>query len=83
MARVLKPGGKAYFSLSNRRFPTKVIDIWNTTNDVEHAFLIGSFFHYSGGFQAPSAVEISPNKDRFPIVFGNSTNNAYLTVVEA
>ena len=50
VARVLKPGGKALFSLSNRRFPTKAINIWNETNDVEHAFIVGSFFHFAGGF---------------------------------
>lgn len=31
--RVLRPGGKAIMSFSNRCFPTKAINIWLSTND--------------------------------------------------
>lgn len=34
--RVLKPGGTAIISQSNRCFPTKAINIWLNTNDLEH-----------------------------------------------
>jgi SAM-dependent methyltransferase len=60
--RVLKPGGSAIISQSNRCFPTKAIDIWLRTNDYEHIFIIGSYFHYAGGFQPAEALDISPNK---------------------
>mmetsp|Transcript_31924 Transcript_31924/g.42149 ORF Transcript_31924/g.42149 Transcript_31924/m.42149 type:complete len:269 (-) Transcript_31924:334-1140(-) len=62
--RVLRPGGKAIMSMSNRCFPTKVINIWLQTNDLEHLFIVGSYFHYSGGFEAPEAIDISPNPGR-------------------
>lgn len=53
MGRVLKPGGKAIMSFSNRCFPTKAIDIWCRTGDMEHVFIVGCYFHYSGMFSEP------------------------------
>jgi SAM-dependent methyltransferase len=62
--RVLKPGGLAIISQSNRCFPTKAIDIWLHTNDLEHVFIIGSYFHYAGGFEKPESFDISPHPGR-------------------
>ncbi len=64
ISRVLRPGGKAIMTLSNRCFPTKAWQLWLQTNDFEHIFIVGSFFHYAGGFEQPSAVDISPNPGR-------------------
>ena len=80
VARVLRPGGTAMFALSNRCFPSKAISLWLQTNDLEHVFIVGSFFHYSGGFQKASAEEIGPNPKW---VGGQSMNEAYLAVVRA
>eukprot|EP01024_Parvocaulis_polyphysoides_P059210 TRINITY_DN6396_c0_g1_i5.p1 TRINITY_DN6396_c0_g1~~TRINITY_DN6396_c0_g1_i5.p1 ORF type:complete len:322 (+),score=29.44 TRINITY_DN6396_c0_g1_i5:98-967(+) len=62
MHRVLKPGGTAIMSFSNRCFPTKAIAIWTSTDDLEHIYIVGSYFHYSvkGGYTNPVAVDISP-----------------------
>eukprot|EP00555_Chaetoceros_dichaeta_P009067 CAMPEP_0198254210 /NCGR_PEP_ID=MMETSP1447-20131203/4555_1 /TAXON_ID=420782 /ORGANISM="Chaetoceros dichaeta, Strain CCMP1751" /LENGTH=234 /DNA_ID=CAMNT_0043940177 /DNA_START=162 /DNA_END=866 /DNA_ORIENTATION=- len=80
VARVLKPGGCAMFALSNRCFPTKAIDLWLKTNDLEHVYTVGSYFHYTGMFKPPSATEVGPN----PVwVMGQSQNIAYLSVVRA
>eukprot|EP00632_Arachnochrysis_sp_CCMP2950_P007468 CAMPEP_0185715108 /NCGR_PEP_ID=MMETSP1164-20130828/40168_1 /TAXON_ID=1104430 /ORGANISM="Chrysoreinhardia sp, Strain CCMP2950" /LENGTH=235 /DNA_ID=CAMNT_0028382697 /DNA_START=57 /DNA_END=761 /DNA_ORIENTATION=- len=81
VARVLKPGGAALFALSNRCFPSKAVNIWLRTNDLEHVFIVGSYFHYAGGFDPPSAVEVSPNRDSTPWMGGTSQNIAYLAVV--
>ena len=62
--RVLKPGGIAIMSQSNRCFPTKAINIWLNTNDMEHIFIIGSYFHYAMGFDKPEAFDISPKPGR-------------------
>jgi len=83
VARVLKPGGAAMFSLSNRCFPTKAVGIWLSTNDLEHVYIVGSYFHYASGFKPPSAVEVSPNQAITPWFGGRSQNNAYLSVVKA
>lgn len=45
-------------------FPTKVFQIWLQTSDIEHVFIVGSFFHYAGGFEPPSCDDISPNPGR-------------------
>ena len=34
--RVLKPGGRAIMSFSNRCFPTKAVSIWTATGDLDH-----------------------------------------------
>ncbi|KAL6974697.1 hypothetical protein U1Q18_028877 [Sarracenia purpurea var. burkii] len=64
MRRVLKPGGLAIISFSNRCFWTKAISIWTSTADADHVMIVGSYFHYAGGFEPPQAVDISPNPGR-------------------
>jgi len=80
VSRVLKPGGAAMFALSNRCFPTKAINIWLRTNDLEHVFIVGSYFHYAGGFKPATAEEVGPNPSW---IGGRSQNIAYLSVVRA
>ncbi|KAF9614004.1 hypothetical protein IFM89_014804 [Coptis chinensis] len=79
MNRILKPGGLAIMSFSNRCFWTKAISIWTSTNDADHAFIVGSYFHYAGGFEPPQAVDISPNpgrSDPMYIVYSRKVNTA-------
>lgn len=60
MGRVLRPGGRAIMSFSNRCFPTKVINIWSRTTDVEHVFIVGCYFHFSNAFQRAQAHDLKP-----------------------
>jgi len=83
VARVLKPGGAAMFALSNRCFPTKAVKVWLNTDDLEHVYVVGSYFHYAKGFKPPSAVEVSPNQATTSWSGGQSQNVAYLAVVKA
>jgi len=69
IGRVLRPGGVCMLSMSNRCFPTKAFQIWLRTNDVEHIFVVGSFFHYSGLFEPPKCDDISPNPGRSDPLF--------------
>ncbi|KAL9443750.1 hypothetical protein AB3S75_017015 [Citrus x aurantiifolia] len=64
MCRVLKPGGLAIVSFSNRCFWTKAISIWTSTGDADHVMIVGAYFHYAGGYEPPQAVDISPNPGR-------------------
>jgi len=69
IGRVLRPGGVCMLSMSNRCFPTKAFRIWLQTNDAEHVFIAGSFFHYSGLFDAPKCDDVSPNPGRSDPLF--------------
>ncbi|PKA64221.1 hypothetical protein AXF42_Ash009441 [Apostasia shenzhenica] len=79
MQRILRPGALAIMSFSNRCFWTKAISIWTSTGDVDHAWIVGSYFHYAGGFEPPLAVDISPNpglSDPMYIVYSRKKANA-------
>lgn len=58
--RVLKPGGLAVMSFSNRCFPTKAVSIWTATGDLDHIWIVGAYYHFAGGFEPPAAEDISP-----------------------
>lgn len=64
MGRVLRPGGEAIISMSNRCFPSKAFQIWLNTSDLEHIFIVGSFFHFSGMFEPPTSEDRSSNPGR-------------------
>jgi len=65
MERVLKPSGIAIMSFSNRCFPTKAVSVWTQTGDPDHVLIVGSYFHYAGGFEPPRCKDISPPKGFF------------------
>lgn len=60
MGRVLRPGGRAIMSFSNRCFPSKAIDIWCRTGDYEHVIIVGCYFKFSDIFEDPVAVDLRP-----------------------
>mmetsp|Transcript_43281 Transcript_43281/g.87521 ORF Transcript_43281/g.87521 Transcript_43281/m.87521 type:complete len:273 (+) Transcript_43281:59-877(+) len=45
--RVLRPGGSAHISFSNRCFPSKAVSMWLQTGNTGRAAIIASYFHYS------------------------------------
>ena len=63
MHRVLKPGGTALMSFSNRCFPTKAIAMWTGSDDAAHIWIVGSYYKFSalekGGWADTKAVDIS------------------------
>ena len=67
--RVLKPGGLAAMSFSNRCFPTKAISVWTSTGDQDHIMIVGSYFHYTPGFSPPQVRDLSPPANP---IFGGS-----------
>ena len=76
MNRVLKPGGVAIMSFSNRCFPTKVINMWLRTDDEEHVHIVANYFHFSG-FVDIKAFDISPGRGSDPmyVVLGKKAQN--------
>jgi len=70
MHRVLRPGGQAMMSFSNRCFPTKAIKMWLNADDSGRQKIVASYFNYApqGGWRDIAAVDISPSADR-PVGF--------------
>ncbi|MEO0867984.1 MAG: methyltransferase domain-containing protein [Cyanobacteria bacterium J06642_11] len=54
--RVLKPGGIAIVSFSNRMFYQKAIAAWRDSNDASHVALVTRYFESVKGFSKPEAV---------------------------
>ena len=52
-------------AFTNRCFPTKVVPIWlSPMDDENHIKIIGSYFHYAGGFAPARAFDVSPKGPR-------------------
>ncbi len=61
--RVLKQGGVAVFTWSDRFFPTKAISAWRRATETGRLWLAGCYFYYVGGYRLPVA-EILTRGDR-------------------
>ena len=48
LARVVRPGGRAIVTFSNRCFPTKAVAIWRRLDDAGHARLVRDYFVDAG-----------------------------------
>ena len=61
MHRVLRPGGCAIMSFSNRCFPSKAVQIWLAEGDRGRRKIVGSYFALSpkGGWRDITALDIS------------------------
>lgn len=66
MHRVLKPGGVAIMSFSNRCFFTKAIAMWiaDMNDGPGHCKIVGTYFHFcpEGGWKDISSFDISRSK---------------------
>ena len=64
--RILKPGGLAVFTWSNRMFPTKAISAWRQASEPARLWIAASYFRYSvpGGFTPAEGADISPHPGR-------------------
>jgi SAM-dependent methyltransferase len=48
LARVVRPGGSAIVTFSNRCFPTKAVAIWQALDDHGHLILVAKYFESAG-----------------------------------
>ena len=48
--RILRSGAPFILTFSNRCFPTKAIAAWLATSDSQHASIVATYFHESGGW---------------------------------
>lgn len=58
MYRVLRPGGVALMSFSNRCFPSKAVAMWLQADDIGRLSIVGSYFHYSAQWSSIVALDI-------------------------
>jgi SAM-dependent methyltransferase len=64
-SRVLRGGGKIAVLFSNRLFLSKAVGLWTGSDDVDHAYTVGSYLHYcGGGFKNITAEDLSTRKRR-------------------
>lgn len=61
LARVLRPGAPLVITFSNRRFPTKVIALWEDLDDHGHVNLVGHYLREAGGWTDLIALDRSPD----------------------
>jgi SAM-dependent methyltransferase len=60
LARVLRPGAPLVITFSNRRFPTKVITLWESLDDAGHVGLVAHYLREAGGWTDAIALDRSP-----------------------
>ena len=58
MHRVLRPGGRALMSFSNRCFPSKAVAMWLQADDIGRLSIVGSYFHYAADWSSIDALDI-------------------------
>lgn len=64
-SRITQSGGKIAVILSNRLFLTKAIGLWTGSDDIEHAYTVGSYLHYcNGGFINIAAEDLSTRRQK-------------------
>ena len=71
---MLRPGGRAIMSFSNRCFASKAIAKWLASDDVGRMTIVANYFHFSGpsgpsggpGWDEIVALDLSPPRPPFP-----------------
>ena len=64
--RILRPGGKALISFSNRCFPSKAVAMWLQADDIGRLTIVGSYFHYAAKWNSIEALDIKLPKVKGP-----------------
>lgn len=63
VGRVLQPGGRVHILFSNRLFIQKAVALWTGADDIDHAYTVGCYLHFSGGgFEDIVAEDLSKRK---------------------
>ena len=80
IARVLKPGGIAIFSFSNRMFYQKAISAWRDATDRQRIHLVKSYFQLIADFDTPQVVATQPELPSFLQILGIGSQDPFYAV---
>ncbi len=79
--RILKPGGVAIFSFSNRMFYQKAIQAWRDGSEASRVELVKSYFESVPGFSPPEVVIRQSNAPNFLQWLGASGGDPFYAVI--
>ena len=81
ICRILKPGGIAIFSFSNRMFYQKAIAQWRDSSEGARVELVGRYFQATEGFDRPEAIVVESNLPPVFQLFGVGGNDPFYAVL--
>ena len=65
VSRVLKPAGRVAILFSNRLFIQKAVGLWTGADDIDHAYTVGAYLHFSnGGYEDIKSKDLSQRKGK-------------------
>ena len=67
-SRILKKDGKIAILFSNRLFLSKAIGLWTGSDDIDHAYTVGSYLYFSEGFRDIKAIDLSTRNKKGMII---------------
>jgi SAM-dependent methyltransferase len=79
--RVLKPGGIAIVSFSNRMFYQKAISAWREGSDAMRVNLVKQYFKSVGGFSEPEVIQNQPSVPAVLQMFGLAGSDPFYAVL--
>ncbi len=79
--RILKPGGLAIISFSNRMFVQKAIQAWRESSEASRIELVKSYFQSVPGFSPPQVIARTSSAPNFLQWFGVSGGDPFYAVI--
>lgn len=79
--RVLKPGGVAIVSFSNRMFYQKAIQAWRDSSDQDHIQMVTAYFEAVSGFTAPEVIVNKPEENALLALLNIAIQDPFFAVV--
>jgi SAM-dependent methyltransferase len=79
--RILKPGGIAIISFSNRMFPQKAIQAWRDGSEASRLNLVGRYFLSVPGFGKPEAIVNQSQAPNFLALLGMGGSDPFYAVL--
>ena len=79
--RILKPGGVAIFSFSNRMFYEKAIQVWRDGSEASRVQLVKSYFESVPGFSPPEVIAHRSTAPNFLKMLGAAGGDPFYGVI--